>query len=107
MAVSAKFRPNYFFVCDAILAGATVGAMHHETPLAARSEIKTKRRRREPIWTPPSRQVSLIREDREHQLARYIEQPAADDRARIRIEVDDAIFCVHSSSPSLAGFLDS
>ena len=60
------------------------------------------RRRRETVGTPPLRQMSWIGERREHQLAR-VEQPAADDRAQIRIQID-AIFFAHASFPPPAVF---
>src|SRR5512144_2201735 len=89
--------------CDAILVIASVRTVHHEAPGSAGPEVEAVRCCREAVGTPPVCKMFRIGEGREDQIARRIEHSATDDRARIGFEID-AIFCAHSSSPSLAGF---
>src|SRR5271169_2522578 len=88
MTVNDAFRPHDFLERDAVLIVAAVGAVHHETPDAARPKVEGAGRGGEAVRAPPLRKVFGIGPRPKHQIARRIKDTRPDDRTRILIEIE-------------------
>src|SRR4029077_3027338 len=78
MVIDNALGWNDLVIGNAVLVVAAVRAMHDEAPGPAGSKFESMRCRRESVRSPPLRQVLRVRECREHQIPRRIENACAD-----------------------------